>query len=177
MAWNVTGVATTVSAVLRLSSGVRDHMFAHALHGLPNEACGMFSIAHGSDLVDVFHPMRNAIESAMVFALDPQEMIEVEKATDEAGRELYGVMHSHTHTSAYPSPTDVADIDRFDPFGTFHHVIVSLRHAEPVMRSYRLIDGEVIEELIEIAGDEPILQDGSGAIAAVGRLPRPTPEA
>lgn len=136
----------------------------------------MFSVVNGSDLADAFHPMRNASESAMVFSFDGQQMIEVEKRVDNAGRTLHGVMHSHTHTSAYPSPTDVADIERFDPFGTFHHLIVSLRHAEAVMRSFRITDGDIIEELIVVEGLDPVLQDGAGAIAAVSRLPRPSPE-
>jgi proteasome lid subunit RPN8/RPN11 len=175
MAWNVTGVASTVSAVLFLTAEVRDHLFAHALEGLPHEACGMLSVKNGSALADRFHSMRNAAESAMIFSLDPQEMVDIEQMADDAGRTLHGVMHSHTHTSAYPSPTDVSDITRFDPFGAFHHLIVSLRHAEPVMRSYAIVDGEIIEEPIVIDGDEPVLQDGAGAVAAVSQLPRPSP--
>jgi proteasome lid subunit RPN8/RPN11 len=149
-------------------------MFAHALAGLPLEACGMFSVLNGSDLVDVFHPMGNAARSAMVFALDGLEMVKIEELVEGSGRALHGVMHSHTHTSAYPSPTDVADIGRFDPFGTFHHVIVSLRHDEPVLRSYRIVSGEIVEEPVVVEGAEPVVQDGAGAIAAVARLPRPS---
>ena len=64
---------------------------------------------------------------------------------------MLGVMHSHTHTSAYPSPTDVRDATAFDPFGAFHYVIVSLKHADPVLRSYRIVDGEITEERLVIA--------------------------
>jgi proteasome lid subunit RPN8/RPN11 len=151
---------------------VRDEMFAHALAGLPDEACGMFSAHNGVELVDVFHPMRNAAASAMKFALDPQQMLDVEAEVDETGRSLVGVMHSHTHTSPYPSPTDVADIGRFDPFGTFSHVIVSLRDAEPVLRSFRIVGGVVTEEPVVVFGGEPVVHDQAGAVAAVSRLPR-----
>ena len=48
-----------------------------------------------------------------------------------------GVFHSHTHTDAYPSPTDVAQA--LDP--GWHYVLVSLRDTHPVVRSYRIVDG------------------------------------
>jgi [CysO sulfur-carrier protein]-S-L-cysteine hydrolase len=53
-----------------------------------------------------------------------------------------GVFHSHTHTDAYPSPTDVAQAT--DP--GWHYVLVSLRDIEPVVRSYRIVAGQVEEE-------------------------------
>ena len=51
-------------------------------------------------------------------------------------------MHSHTHTDAYPSPTDIAQA----PDPDWHYVIVSLRDDVPMLRSYRIIDGTVDEE-------------------------------
>ena len=56
--------------------------------------------------------------------------------------QVLGVVHSHTHTTAYPSPTDVAEA----PDPTWHYVIISLRQDAPVLRSYRIIDGSVTEE-------------------------------
>jgi len=58
---------------------------------------------------------------------------------------LVGVMHSHTHTQAYPSPTDVADAARSDPFGTWVFVIVSLEHPDPELRAFRILDGAITE--------------------------------
>ena len=43
------------------------------------------------------------------------------------GLEIIGVMHCHTHTDAYPSPTDVAQA----PDPAWHYVIVSLRDEAP----------------------------------------------
>ena len=66
-------------------------------------------------------------------------------ATRKRGFELLGVMHSHTHTDAYPSPTDIDQA----PDPTWHYVIVSLREAEPVLRSYRIAgDGKVEEPVV-----------------------------
>src|SRR3546814_12561359 len=58
---------------------------------------------------------------------------------------IIGVVHSHTHTDAYPSPTDVAQA----PDPDWHYVIVSLRDEAPVLRSYRIVDGTIIEERSE----------------------------
>jgi proteasome lid subunit RPN8/RPN11 len=64
------------------------------------------------------------------------------RAADAAGHEIVGVWHSHTHTDAYPSPTDVRQA--VDP--AWIYVLVSLRHGEPALRAYRIRD-EVITEL------------------------------
>ena len=77
-------------------------------------------------------------------------LVEVVAGADADGRAVLGVMHSHTHTEAYPSPTDVADASRFDPFGAWIFVIVSLKHPDPVLRAYRILDGEITEVPVEV---------------------------
>ncbi len=57
-------------------------------------------------------------------------------------------MHSHTHTDAYPSPTDVAQA----PDPNWHYVIVSLRQEAPVLRSYAIRDGAIAEEPVGLVG-------------------------
>ena len=151
--------------MLRITPQVRDEMFVHAIAEQPNEACGMFSTHGGVELVDYFHPMRNTKVSPTVFALDGQQMLDLERDVDDAGRKLIGVMHSHTETTAFPSPTDVHDSAGFDPFGTFRHVIVSLRQAEPVLRCF-IIKGEIITELpVLVTSGEDEFQDEGGAVA------------
>lgn len=162
--------------MLRITAEVRDHMFAHAIQALPNEACGMVSRQASADLVDLFHPVRNAAESETVFVLDGQELLNLERQIDESDRKLVGVVHSHTQTTAYPSPTDIRDVGRFDPSGVFCHLIVSLRAAEPAVRCYT-IDGENISELpIVIAQDNDDSQDEGGAVAAAAVMQLPTRE-
>lgn len=137
--------------MLQLTDDVRGAMVAHALRGLPHEACGLFSGPPGAPVATVFHPMTNTAASSELYQLDGVEMMGVERRVDDAGDQILGVMHSHTHTSAYPSPTDVRDAAAFDPFGAFHYVIVSLKHADPVLRSYRIVDGEITEERLLVA--------------------------
>ena len=136
--------------MLELPAALHAEMVGHAITGLPDEACGLFAGTFGGDRVERFFPMRNAAESSQIYELDGHEMMAVEREADDAGLAVIGVMHSHTHSTNYPSPTDVADAARFDPFGAWRFVIVSLKHADPSLRSYRILDGEITEEPVII---------------------------
>jgi proteasome lid subunit RPN8/RPN11 len=122
-------------------------MVGHAYDGLPDEACGLLAGPPDSDLVTAFYPCRNAAASSRVYAID---YADIERASDDAeaqGLLIVGTMHSHTHTDAYPSPTDV---DMADP--AWRYIIVSLRQEAPVMRSYRIRRGVITEEPIARSG-------------------------
>jgi proteasome lid subunit RPN8/RPN11 len=119
-------------------------LVGHAYDGLPLEACGLLAARPGSAApkVEAFYPCRNVAESAKVYTLDPKDHLRADRDAEGRGLELVGVMHSHTHTDAYPSPTDVAEA----PDPGWHYVIVSLRDIEPVVRSFRIQDGGISEE-------------------------------
>ena len=127
-----------------------DGMLAHAVAGLPNEACGLFAAATEGDDAVAFYPLTNAAASESIYEFDGAEHLAAETQAEDAGLTVVGVMHSHTRTTAYPSPTDVAQAGRFDPLGVWHHVIVSLKHPEPALRSYRIASGEISEEEVRI---------------------------
>ncbi len=136
--------------MLNITAEVHRQMVDHAMACLPNEACGLFAGVFGSNQVDVFYPMTNAAGSPVVYRLEPREQMATEDAADEAGLAILGVMHSHTLTTAYPSPTDVEDAAHFDPFGEQYFVIVSLKHPEPAMRSYKILGETITEHLVEL---------------------------
>ncbi len=136
--------------MLRLRRDVYQTMIAHVLDGLPLEACGLLATAPGDGVVEVVYPCRNAAESARVYEVDPLDHLRADRDAESRGLQISGVYHSHTHTDAYPSPTDVAQA----PDPEWHYVVVSLREAEPMVRSYRIVDGDVTEEPIEADGDD-----------------------
>ena len=152
------GVAVSLPRVgetVTLTVDVYRAMLDRALTETPKEACGLFTGPTGALHVDDFHPMANTApddEAWKLYVLDGQEMLNVEAAADAEGRAVLGVMHSHTHTTAYPSPTDVADAARFDPFGAWVFIIVSLKHPDPVLRAYRILDGGVTEVRVVVDG-------------------------
>jgi proteasome lid subunit RPN8/RPN11 len=133
--------------VLRLTRESFDALVAAALDGYPLEACGLLGGVLGDEATaGVYYPCRNAAASAKVYDLDGRDFLRADRAAEAAGLELVGVVHSHTHTDPYPSPTDVAAA----PDPDWHYVIVSLREAEPMVRSYRIVDGAIAEEAVVV---------------------------
>lgn len=129
-------------------------MVAHALDGFPDEACGLLGgQGAGAEAAraEVFVPCRNADASSRTFSLGPDAWEAADRHIEAKGLEILGVVHSHTHTDAYPSPTDVEQAG--NPFlGGWRWVLVSLKHAEPVVRSYTIDGGTITEEPIAPLG-------------------------
>lgn len=121
-------------------------MVGHAYDCLPEEACGLLLGRAEAGRVELFRPCVNAARSARVYTVDPRDFLRVDREAEELGLEIIGVMHSHTHTPAWPSPTDVAQA----PDPGWHYVIVSLGSSEPVLRSFRIREGEIDEEEIQV---------------------------
>ena len=136
--------------MVRLTASDVDAIVAHARRDLPNEACGLLIGLLDSDEVDSIHPCGNAEASPMKYTLDSQDVGKANWDAISRGLELVGVYHSHTHTEAYPSWTDVQQAA--DP--TWHYVLVSLKDEQPVMRSFRIVDGKIDEEDVGIRADE-----------------------
>ena len=136
--------------MLSITAEIRNQIIQHALQEVPNEACGQFAAEKGTTEVHTFFPMRNVAESSVIYQLDPHEMMKVEEEADQKNIQIVGVMHSHTHTEAYPSPTDVKDAANFDPLGLWHYLIVSLEKEDPSIRSFRIKDGEISEEQVRV---------------------------
>ena len=136
--------------MLELPAAVHHEVLAHAIKGLPNEACGLLIGRFGATRAERFAALRNVAASSQVYEIDPADWAREEDAADREGLAILGVVHSHTHTSPYPSPTDVTQAGRADPFGVLRYVIVSLKFPEPAIRSFTIVDGEVTEEPIEI---------------------------
>lgn len=119
-------------------------MYAHAYMCYPMEMCGLLLGSSAEGRIDRFVPMRNVAESAKLYTLDPKEHLKVELAAEAEGLEVVGVAHSHTHSEAYPSPTDVAQA----PDPGWHYVIVTLRDPAPAARSFRIVGEQITEEII-----------------------------
>src|SRR5262249_46814128 len=100
-----------------------------------------------SDLPVRFLPMTNAARSPTFYQFDPMEQLRVWREMDDRGEEPIVIYHSHTATEAYPSRTDVSLAS--EPGA--HYVLASTRDATAIeFRSYRIVDGVVTEEAVEI---------------------------
>ena len=134
--------------VLRLSRDIYMSMIGHCLSGLPDEACGLLVGTYGGDEATHVFLTKNAAASALIYQIDPKEMLRVDREAQALGADIMGVFHSHTHTDAFPSPTDVAQARDLG----WHYVLVSLRDTHPVVRSYFIVDGAITEEPVEVPG-------------------------
>jgi len=123
-------------------------MVGHAYDGLPEEACGLLVGRPAAGQVVRFEPTENEARSAKVYTIPPLAHLKIERAAEADGFEVIGVMHSHTHTDPYPSPTDVAQA----PDPSWHYLIVSLRDEAPMVRSYRIADRAITEEQVVVEG-------------------------
>ena len=72
------------------------------------------------------YPASNAAHSARLYTVEPRDVLRADRAARDAGWDLIGVWHSHTHTLAYPSPTDIEE----PPDPDWHYVLVLLSDVE-----------------------------------------------
>lgn len=142
---------------MEIPSAMVDEMVAHARAGFPNEACGVLAGANG--LPERVFPMRNAEASPVVYRFDGNEQLRVFAEIEDNGWELLAIFHSHTHTEAYPSPTDRAQAHWRDPvtgreaaaYPGVRYLILSLAEKDPVLRAFTFRDGEPVEEEVQIS--------------------------
>jgi proteasome lid subunit RPN8/RPN11 len=121
--------------------GVFDDICHLAFHEYPLEMCGLIAGNPGDDTAEVFYPCTNIAASAKVYTIDPKDHLRAERAADDRDWEINGVVHSHTHSEPYPSPTDVAQA----PDPDWCYLIVSLKRDAPELRAYRIVDDTITE--------------------------------
>lgn len=117
---------------MKIVESVYKEIMAHALDGLPNEACGY--VGGTDDTLSVFYPMTNIDESPEHFSFDPKEQFAAMKDARGKGIQLKAVYHSHPETPARLSAEDIALLN--DPSTLY--IIVSCAEDKPDMKAYWL---------------------------------------
>ena len=129
--------------MLELSRDQAKALITHAQEEAPNECCGLLAGRNGR--VERVYPGTNVDHSPYTYLMDPKAQLAAFKDMEAAGLDLVGIYHSHTHTAAYPSRTDVAKA--FYPDALY--VIVSLAKRDaPDIRAFRVADGQIHEESV-----------------------------
>ena len=120
-------------------------MIAHAKEDAPNECCGI--IAGDDGTATKLYRAINAEASPYRYSVEPKDLLRIYRDLDSHGWDVLVIYHSHTQTVAYPSPTDI----RLAAWEDAYYVLVSLEDNDnPVVRAFRIQDGEVTEEELEI---------------------------
>ena len=133
-----------MALVLSLSLVQRDVIVATCIRALPDEGCGLL-LGTSQGVVSEVVPSPNIAESAKVYEIDPGVLLRTFRRADAEGLEVLGVFHSHTHSPAYPSPTDI----RQAPDPRWHYVIVSLTRVPADIRCFSIVGGEVTEQDVQ----------------------------
>lgn len=137
--------------MLKISKALVDQIVAHARADHPDEACGVIAGPAGSDQPQRFIPMINAARSPTFYEFDSADLLSLYKDMDAKNEDPIVIYHSHTATEAYPSRTDISYAS--EPFA--HYVLISTRETGNKdgpfeLRSFRIVDGVVTEEDIDI---------------------------
>jgi proteasome lid subunit RPN8/RPN11 len=136
--------------MVTLPRSVFEEILAHAQGQPDQEVCGILSGRDGQ--VEQVYRARNVAETPRTrFKMDPYDILKITDEIDAADGDLVGFYHSHTHTQAYPSPTDVADWPaRWYPDALC--LICSLMEEDrPQLRAFHIDeDGKISEEAVTV---------------------------
>jgi proteasome lid subunit RPN8/RPN11 len=130
--------------MLRIPQQIINDLFDHAQTGLPEEVCGYLA-GTGREVTRQFR-LTNIDHSNEHFSFDPKEQFQVVREARKLGLEILANYHSHPETPARPSQEDIRLA--FDP--NISYVIVSLAAELPDIKSFRIQNGEVEKEEIEV---------------------------
>jgi proteasome lid subunit RPN8/RPN11 len=136
---------------LRLSQCHVRAIVEHARGEAPNEACGLVAGKDGQ--VERVYALTNADHSPTTYRLDPGEQYHALVEIEGYDWEAVGTYHSHTHSLAYPSPTDIRQAH--DPDAIY--LILSVGDADrPVLRGFHIAEGRVTEIELDITDKEEV---------------------
>ena len=139
------------SGAVHLPLDIRAGIVAHARAEYPNEMCGLIvgdlPAAEGGRALR-FEATTNKAASPYRYEIDPEDLLRLTIAVDDADEVFWGIVHSHTHTPAVPSPTDVGLA--FYPDALYVLVSLSDQEADPAtgapsLRAWRIVEREVHE--------------------------------
>jgi [CysO sulfur-carrier protein]-S-L-cysteine hydrolase len=139
-------------AAVVLPDAIRAAIVAQARAEYPNESCGVIigdASAAAGGIALRYVATRNVKASPFRYEIDPLELLHLDIEAEKADEVFWGIVHSHTHTPAVPSPTDIGLAAIYvEPL----YLLVSLdpdqadpATGEPGVRGWRIVDGEIHE--------------------------------
>jgi [CysO sulfur-carrier protein]-S-L-cysteine hydrolase len=134
--------------VFELDRATWDAIVEHARADFPYEVCGLLGVRPDGSLVR--YPIDNAERSMTYYVMEPKQLLRAMREIEDEGFGL-AIYHSHTHTQAYPSATDV----RLAAYPEATYLIVTLQDRDrPEIRAFSIVDGEVTEKRVVVRDQE-----------------------
>ena len=133
-----------------LPQTIVDELIAHAKNENPNECCGI--VAGKNEKAIRIYRMTNREKSPFRYRMDSKEQFEVQREIDKQDLEILSYYHSHTHTEARPSATDIRMALWTDTneaiWPEVSYILISLQSLDhPEIKNFRILDGgKVVEE-------------------------------
>ena len=126
-----------------------EEMIEHSRLENPNECCGILAGVKGQ--VTKLYRIKNSTPSPYRYVMDPEEQLGAMRDADEQSLELMAFYHSHTHSLAYPSDTDVRMATE-SGWVDFCYVLVTLEElSKPDVRFFDIsVDGDITEQRAKI---------------------------
>jgi [CysO sulfur-carrier protein]-S-L-cysteine hydrolase len=122
----------------------------HARSDAPYEVCGLLGL-HPDGRID-HYPIDNADRSMTTYTMEARQLLKAMREIEDAELGL-AIYHSHTHTRAYPSATDI----RLAAYPEATYVIVTLQDRDhPEIRAFRILDGRVTERPVIVRDREVV---------------------
>ena len=121
--------------MVTLAPSALETIVAHAREAAPRECCGVL-IGAGTRILEAVRS-ENLANDPNRFLVDPHTHIAARRNARARGQAVLGFYHSHPHSGAVPSATDLAEASYSDHL----YVIVSLNVEPPDLRVYRLEHG------------------------------------
>ncbi len=124
-----------------------NQLLTQAQHSPEIEVCGLISSRNGQTAK--VYPVKNiAPEPGRLFRMEPEGLIDAMRQIREQGEQLFAIYHSHPHSPAIPSATDLQQAEYPDAL----YLIISLDTKGVLeMRGYRLRNNALEEVVLEIS--------------------------
>ncbi len=137
--------------MIKISKSKFNEMIEHAREENPDECCGI--LVGTSNSVSKIYKITNDAKSPYRYVMNPQQFFDVQADCDRNNLDMIAFYHSHTHTKAYPSDTDVRmALQSGWVENLIIYILVSLEDkSNPVVKSYSISEnGEISEQPMEI---------------------------
>jgi proteasome lid subunit RPN8/RPN11 len=125
----------------RIPAAMAREIIEHAQEEYPKECCGIIlgPIGEPREL----HRLRNIDpDPVMRYNVEPKDIMRLDQRASDLGWDFACIYHSHTHTPAFPSRTDVERAGYPDAV----YALVSLAdRGKPDLRAFRIVDGNIEE--------------------------------
>jgi [CysO sulfur-carrier protein]-S-L-cysteine hydrolase len=138
------GSQSVGSETFELDEPTWDALVEHSWSDFPYEVCGLLGVR--PDGTCVHFPIDNAERSMTYYVMDGKQLLRAMREIEDEGWGL-AIYHSHTHTQAYPSATDI----RLAAYPEATYLIVTLQDRDrPDIRAFSILDGVVAEKRVVV---------------------------